>query len=165
MNRTCIVVADIRLARVYCTEAVDSPRVKMKLVEQASLSNPGANLKALGRSTSGRTRTETNTNREAGPMHPIGAQRERHRLELDRRFCQEIARETAAVTKEWNGGAVVLVAEPRQLGLMREPLRHVLHQGIELKELAKDLTNLTPAELCKRLTLGSLLPARRGGVQ
>jgi len=159
------VVAGFRLARFYCIEAVDSPRVKMKLVEQSSLSNPGADLKALGRSMSGRPRTETNTNREAGPMHPIGAQRERHRLELDRRFCQEIARETAAVTKEWNGGAVVLVAEPRQLGLMREPLRHVLHQGIELKELAKDFTNLTPAELCKRLTLGSLLPARRGGVQ
>ena len=158
-------VADFRLARIYCIEAIDSPRVKMKLVEQSSLSNSGANLKALGRSVSGRTRTETNTNREAGPIHPIGAQRERHRLELDRRFCQEIAREAAAVTKEWKEGAVVLIAEPRQLGLMREPLRQVLHQGNELKELAKDFMNLTPAELSKRLTLGSLLPARRGSVQ
>lgn len=161
MNRTCIVVADARQARFYSVEDVESPRLKMKLVERTVLPNPNSDLKVLGEGMSGRVHTETNTNRQAGPMHPMGAQRERHRLELDRRFGQEIARETAAVTKEWKDGTVVLVAEPRMLGLLREPLRTALRQGIELKELAKDYTNLPAAELHEHLALNGLVQAHR----
>jgi len=165
MNRTCIVVADARLARFYGIEAVESPRVKMKLVERTVLANPNSDLKILGESMSGRVHTETNTNRQAGPMHPMVAQRERHRGEFDRRFVHEISRQAGEITKGWKDGTVVLVAEPRLLGLLREPLRKALHQGVELKELAKDYTHLTSAELYERLTLNSLMPARRGGVQ
>ena len=56
----------------------------------------------------------------------------------------------------------MLVAEPRLLGLVREPLRKALHQGIELKELAKDYAQLTSSELRDHLVLASLVPARRG---
>ena len=165
MNRTCIIVADIKLARFYGIEAVESPRVKMKLVERTSLSSSSSDLKALGTSVSGRPHTETNTNRGSGPVHPMGAQRDRHRVELERRFGHEIASQAAEVTKAWNKGTIVLVAEPRLLGLMREPLRKALHQGIELKELAKDYAQLTASELRDQLDLTGLVPARRGGLQ
>lgn len=163
MHNFCIVVADSAQARIFVVRDRDAPRAPFKLVERGALENP--DLRSRGRSVTGRTRTETNTNREAGPVHPIGAQRERHRVELGRRFGREIALQAAKVTRRWKEGAVLLVAEPRQLGLMREPLRSVLHQGIELKELAKDYTGLPSAELYKRLTLDRLMPARRGGVQ
>lgn len=163
MNTTCVVVADSRIARFYGVEATESPRTTRRLVERMTLANP--DLKTLGTSVTGRVRTETNTNREAGPVHPIGAQRERHRVELERRFGHEIARQTTAIARDWKEGTIVVVAEPQLLGLMREPLRKALHPGIELKELAKDYTHLTAYELCDRLALSSLIPACHCGGQ
>ena len=159
INRTCIVVADAGTAKFFGVEPLDSPREASRLVEHATLTNP--NLRTLGESVTGRVRTETNTNRQAGPVHPMGAQRERHRMELDRRFWDEIARQAATITREWKDGRVVLVAEPRLLGLMRQAVRDALAPGIELKELAKDYVHLTMEELQDHLSLNALVPPRR----
>jgi protein required for attachment to host cells len=159
MERTCVIVADARRARFYGLEAAEAPRRGARLVERTVLTNP--DLRRRGRSVSGRVRTETNTDREAGPMHPMVAQRERHRLELERRFGQEIARRAGEIARGWKDGTLVVVAEPRLLGFLREPLRRALHPGIELKALAKDYTQLGPTELLDRLALDSLIPQRR----
>jgi protein required for attachment to host cells len=147
---TCVVVADGGRARFFEAQAADGPRVKVVLVERAAVDNP--DLRERGTSVTGRPRTETNTNRQAGPVHPIGAQRERHRLALDRRFGQEIARRAGAVTRSWKAGTVVLIAAPRLLGLMRAPLRGALGAGVELKELAQDYAGLTAPQIRDRLT-------------
>lgn len=160
MNRTCIVVADGRIARFYGIEAADSPRESTTLVERAQIVD-GVELRDLGRSMTGRVRTETNTNREAGPVHPIGAQRERHRIELERRFGQEVADKAGDLTRDWKEGVVVLVADPRLLGLMRGALRAALSKGVELKELAKDYTHLALPDLHDHLARNGLLPVRR----
>lgn len=162
MNRTCVVVADTRRARFFGVEP-DGPRSKVKLIERAELAKP--DLRELGSSVTGRVRTETNTNREAGPVHPMGAQRERHRVELEQRFGQEIAGQAGEITRGWKEGTIVLVAEPRLLGLIRDPMRKALHPGIELKELAKDYAQLTTAELHDHLALNSIIPARRSLTQ
>lgn len=154
-------VADAKGARFFGIEAVDMPRAKTKLVERAALPNPNFDLKALGEGTTGRVHTETNTNRQAGPMHPMGAQRERHRGELNRRFVKEISRQAGQITGGWKDGTVVLVAEPGLLGLLREPLREALHQGIVLKELAKDYAQFSPSELHDHLTQNRVIPESR----
>jgi protein required for attachment to host cells len=164
MNKTCIIVADGGIARFLGVEEVESPRVRLALVERTVLENE-MDLKTLGESVTGKVRTETNTNRGSGPVHPMGAQRERHRVELERRFGQEITRQAAELTRSWERGTVVLVAEPQLLGLMRESMRKALHRGIELKELAKDYTHLTPAELLDHLALNRLIPAHRHTAQ
>jgi protein required for attachment to host cells len=161
MNRTAIVVVDAKLARIYGIESVDSPRVKVKLVERKTLTNPDAD--AAEKMTGGRPATESNSNRQAGPVHPIGAQRERHRLEHNRHFGHEIAREAATVVAKWKEGTIVLVAEPHMLGLLREPLRAALHHGIELKELAKDYAQLGVADLCDHLLQNRLIPQGNRG--
>jgi protein required for attachment to host cells len=160
MNRTCIVVADGRIASFYAIEPTDSPRATMALVERTRVVD-GVELRELGRSTTGRARTETNTNREAGPVHPVEAQRQRHRIELERRFGREIADKAGELTRGWQDGVVVLVADPRLLGMMRGALREALPRGVELKELAKDYTHLALPELHDHLARNGLLPARR----
>jgi len=150
MNTTCVVVAGAETARFFRVEAVDSPRVATRLVESAVLANPPLRLR--GRSVTGRVRTETNTNRQGGPVHPIAAQRERHRTELGRRFGDQIARHAAALTKSWKEGTIVLVAERRALGVLRKSVRGKLGSGIKLDEVAKDLVKLTPAELHDHLS-------------
>lgn len=158
MVRSCVIVADARRARFYGIEPGDERTRSTTLVERLVLTNP--DLRERGRSVTGRVRTETNTDRQAGPMHPMAAQRERHRVELERRFGQEIARRAGEIVRDWKQGTLVLIAEPRLLGLVREPLRRALHPGIQVKELAKDYTQLAPDELLEHLTLNSLVPAR-----
>lgn len=161
MNRTCIIVADARHARFFGVERSDTPRHGMKLVEQGTLSSPDPS--DLGATVTGRPRTETNTNREAGPVHPIVAQRARHRLEHERGFAREIARHAAELTNLWKDGVVILIAEPRMLGLSRESLRNALNSTVDLKEVAKNYASLTAAELRDRLDLGHIASARAPG--
>ena len=103
MDNTCFVVAGSGRARIFLLKKSPAPRAPFRLIERGTLNI--ADLKSRGRSVTGRPRTETNTNREAGPMHPMGAQRERHRIELERRFSVEIARKAAALARNWSTGS------------------------------------------------------------
>jgi len=160
MPELCIVVADAAGARLFVVEANGGPRRGTRLVEQAALAQP--DLRTMGTSVTGRVRTETNTNREAGPVHPMGAQRERHRLEVERRFAASITETAAGLVEDWTKGTVVLVAEPRMLGLLRETVRGVLKHGIAVKELARNYPALSVAELHDRLVRTGLMRAADG---
>ena len=161
MDNICVVVADARRARFFVLRESDAPRAPFRLADRGTLSN--MSLRARGRSVTGRVRTETNTNREAGPIHPIGAQRERHRIELERRFSVEVAEKAAAVARNWMTGSVVLVADPRMLGFLREAVRGALKPGIRVKELAKDYARLTASRLRDHLAGDGIVPGRGGG--
>jgi protein required for attachment to host cells len=152
----CVIAADGSRARFFLAEESDAPRAPLKLVERETLENP--DLQTLGRSVTGRPRTETNTNREAGPVHPMGAQRERHRVELERRYALRIAGLVGRITHGWKGGTVLLVADAKLLGLVREPLRKVLPAKVELKELARNHAHLAPAELRDELVASRIMP-------
>lgn len=154
MKNTCLVVADRGRARLFLVMPDDNPRSKLRLDEQASLTNGGA--KARGAAGAARVKSERNTNRQAGPVHPIGAQRERHRLEHERRFGAEIVKLAVSATAHWDDGVLLLIAEPRLLGLIREPLRRALKTSIRLEELAKDYAGLSTAEL-ERLVISQRL--------
>jgi protein required for attachment to host cells len=94
-------------------------------------------------------------------MHPIGAQRARHEVELERRFSTEVARKAAALARNWTTGSVVLVADPRMLGFLRGAMRSALKPAIRVKELAKDYARLTTSRLRDHLTEDGVLPAHR----
>jgi protein required for attachment to host cells len=95
----------------------------------------------------------------------MGAQRERHRLELHRRFAAEIAASAAKLTSTWPRGAVVLIAEPGLLGLARELMRGAVDPRVDLKELARDYAHLTRGELYEQLIAGGVLPETRGSAR
>lgn len=157
MDNVCVVVAGSRQARIFLVEESDAPRAAVRLVERGTLSN--ADLRSRGRSVTGRVRTETNTNREAGPVHPIGAQRARHEVELERRFSTEVARKAAALARNWTTGSVVLVADPRMLGFLRDAVRGALKPSVRVKELAKDYSSLTASRLLDHLAADGIAPA------
>jgi protein required for attachment to host cells len=155
MNNTCLIVADRSRARLFVVVPDDSPRRKMRLSERVTLVNEEA--KARGRDGAGGVKSERNTNRQAGPMHPIVAQRERHRLEHERRFGGEVVEHALRLTAAWEQGVMVLIAEPRLLGLMRERLRSALRSEIKLEELARDYAGLSTAELERMVTKQKLI--------
>lgn len=158
MDNICVVVADARRARFFLVQESAAPRAPFQLAGRGTLGN--MSLRELGRSVTGRVRTETNTNREAGPMHPMGAQRERHRVELERRFAARIARRAAAIARSWLTGSVVLVADPGMLGFLREAVRGALAPQIRVKELAKNYARLTAARLRDHLAGDGIVPGR-----
>lgn len=145
MNNTCVVVADGTRARAFTLVADAAARRGMRLLEQWTLTNPEAQTR--GRRQSGQVKSERNTNRQAGPVHPIGAQRERHRLEQDRRFASEVVDRVCQLVAAWDEGRILLIAEPQLLGLMRARLRGALKSAIRLEELAKDYSGLSTAQL------------------
>jgi protein required for attachment to host cells len=145
MDNTCLIVADGSRARLFVVVPFDSPRRKLRLEQQAILVNKETTIR--GRSGAGQVKSERNTNRQAGPVHPIGAERDRHRLEHERRFGSEIVERAMDLTAGWQQGVMILIAEPRLLGLMRGRLRTALKSEIKLEELAKDYNGLSIAEL------------------
>jgi protein required for attachment to host cells len=163
MNHTCVIVADSKRARFFGVEAADEPRHRLTLVERTVLVNP--DLEGARRNGAGRTKTERVSNRQAGDVHPIEAKRQQHELEIERRFAREIARHAGETTAGWKEGAVVLIAEPRLLGLGRHYVREALQPAVKLKEVAKNYAKLTAAELREQPGLASMLsiPGRPAG--
>ena len=160
-TNACVIAADGGRARLFVAVSDGGSQSGLSLVERECFVN--SEYRARGANAPSRAKVERVTNRDAGDVHPIGARRDQHRLELERRFAREISQRAAALTQTWEGGSVVLVAEPRMLGLLREPLRKALKQGIELKELAKDYSQFTAVELRDRLALNRLIPGSRSG--
>jgi protein required for attachment to host cells len=150
MPNTCVVVADSARARFFLLESGRSPRDGRRLVEQRDLASTGNDEPPESR----------HSERDAGPRHPYGAQRERHHLALERRFAGEIVKRAAGHVTGWSTGLLVLVAAPRLLGLLRENLRASLAPGIALKELARDYTGFTAAALQERLESSNMLKPR-----
>jgi protein required for attachment to host cells len=154
MNRTCIIVADAQHARFFFVEPDDAPRNRVKLVERMSLANP--DMEAARRGGAGSVKTERVSNRQAGDVHPIEGRRQQHRLELERRFGREITRQAGELTRAWNEGTLMLIAEPRLLGLVRGHLREALSPALTLKELAKNYVQLSASELRDQLDLNNI---------
>jgi protein required for attachment to host cells len=153
-----VVVANGGRARFFGVQPDQSTPPRLKLVERGELGNPDVRR---SEGPSGKSRTGTNTNRQAGPVHPIVARRERHEFELDRRFARRIEQRASELTSDWTEGRMVLVAEPQLLGIMREALRAALSPRVELTELAKDYTKLPVRELEEHLALHRLFPVGR----
>ena len=155
MADVCIVVADGARARLFLVDASEAGTVRLAEVEDLVNSE----YRAHGRQVLATARSTRNTSRQSGPMHPYAQRRGRHRLELEKRFAQEIAGRAAGLTQSWSQGAVILVAEPRMLGLLREAGREALKRGVTIKELAKDYTQLTVSELREQLNATGIMKA------
>lgn len=152
----CIIVADGARARFFGLQRGEEGERRSHLVPLASLENP--DFRARGAEAPQRIKTEHITDRQAGATHPVNDRRDQHRLELERRFAAEIAQRAAGLTSGWAAGTVILIADPRVLGLLREEVRGVLKPGLELKALAKDYTTLTTPELERHLIVSGVLP-------
>lgn len=152
----CIIVADGARARFFGLQRGEERERRSRLAPLGSLENP--DFRGRGAEAPQRIKTEHITDRQAGATHPVNDRRDQHRLELERRFAAEIAQRAAGLTSDWAAGTVILIADPRMLGLLREEVRGVLKPGLQLKELAKDYTALTTQELERHLIVSGVLP-------
>lgn len=155
----CIVVADGTRARLFTLEAGATDEPGPNLTEQDDLANPEHKLQ--GHEKYSTTRTGSNLNPHKGPAHGYDDHRDKEEREHERWFARDVARRAVALAQQHKSHQLVVVAEKRMLGLLREALVLPPKSGIELHELAKDLTQLASTELQEHLAEAGLVPARR----
>jgi len=160
MSENCVVVAGGSRARFFALEDVQFPEVESgpNLVELSDLVNPEHDAKQRdlwSELKSGRNRAPT------GPAHGYDDHRSQHEEEYERRFARSVAEECVKLARSHGTRNVVLVAQKRMLGILRGTLEPVLKAGVEVRELAKDLSKLPPQQLHEHLAREGMLPRRR----
>ncbi|MDV3238825.1 MAG: host attachment protein [Gammaproteobacteria bacterium] len=161
MNHNCVVVAGGSRARFFTLRDAEFPEMESgpNLCEVADLVNPENELPGSDLWTN----LKSGRNRGGGgsPAHGYDDHRSQHEDEIDRRFARNIAREASRLIQANATRELVLVAQKRVLGFLRNELNGLAKAGVEIRELAKDLSKLSPLELHEHLARERLIPERR----
>ncbi|MBZ0073183.1 MAG: host attachment protein [Thiohalobacteraceae bacterium] len=161
MNHNCVVVAGGSRARFFTLRDSEFPEMESgpNLHEIADLVSPEKDLPGSDLWTN----LKSGRNRGGGgsPAHGYDDHRSQHQNELERRFARDIAHEVARLMATNATRELVLVAQTRVLGFLRHELHSLLKAGVEIRELAKDLSKLSPLELHEHLARERLIPERR----
>lgn len=160
MQHNCVVVAGGSRARFFTLEDVEFPEMQSgpnlcEINDLISVEKETAGSDLWSDTKSGRNRGGN------GAAHGYDDHRSQHEDEFERRFARDIARETARLLRENSTKQLVLVAQKRILGFLRNELDSLLKAGVEIRELAKDLSKLSPLELHEHLARERLIPQRR----
>lgn len=160
MQHNCVVVAGGSRARFFTLKDVEFPEMQSgpnlyEINDLISVEKETAGNDLWSDTKSGRNRGGN------GAAHGYDDHRSQHEDEFERRFARDIARETARLLRENSTKQLVLVAQKRILGFLRNELDSLLKAGVEIKELAKDLSKLSPLELHEHLAREHLIPQRR----
>jgi len=161
MNECWIIVADGARARFMALERrPDVPaRAALRLTEGARLSNPAHRV--AGRRAARKIKSGRDTGRGRIAPHGYTDRRELHESEVLRRFAVRIGRRAAELARSEDVPSIVVVADPRLLPLLRTALEPVARSGVRLRELARDYTWCSSAQLKRRLAEHGLLAERR----
>lgn len=161
MTDYCVVVANGARARFFTLQNAKVPEIEggPNLVEQSpDLVNPEKELpdRELWSNEYGRGRVPSGV-----PAHGYDDHREQHDEELVRRFARRVAEETVRMVQANSASHVVLVAQKRTLGHLRPALEPLLKTNVDVREVGKDLSKLSPTELHEHLAKENVLPRRR----
>ena len=157
MHECWVIAADGARARILALErnAGRPPRAALRLVESARLSNPEHTIS--GRRAKRKIKSGRDTGRGSAAPHGYTDHRQPHEAEALRRFAARIAQQAATLVAGDKAAGIVLVAEPRMLGLLRTALEPVTRAGVDLRELARDCTWCIAPQLQRQLTENGLL--------
>lgn len=151
---SCVVVADAARARVLVLEVDPATGAASELVEISEITNPMLRVRGGAAPSAGDRRGHRT------PGHGVVELRD-HRRDIERHFAAEIAEEAAAVWSWYPDCELILAAGPAMLGLLRPAIeRKTGPLGSRARELARELTRLSPPRLHDELIAAGLVPAR-----
>jgi protein required for attachment to host cells len=168
MAKLGIITADGARARFITAETVADPDFEgnPRLTEHGNLVQPLRDVRQRDEFSDRPSRKPAGAGpRGAGPV--TDDHRDRHDAEDERRFAREVAEAMPGFVRDEGLTRVLLVATPRLLGVLRAQLDASFLRGIELQELALDLSGKSLPELRQVLTNRGFLPEPqlpRGGV-
>lgn len=160
MSDYCVVVAEGARARFFTLEPVEVPEFESgpNLREWNTLMNP--EHKAHQREVYTDVRSGRNRG-NAGEAHAYDDHRDQHDAEMEHRFARTIADELEQFSSQNGTPRVVLCAEKQMLGYLRGAMNGHARKDLEITEVPKDLTRLSPRELHEKLAKDGVLPKRR----
>ncbi len=158
MSVYTVVVTNTACARFFILEDAAIPEMESspKLVEQYCILNPTiekSEAKRLGSATSGRNRASS------GGTYAFDDHRAKHETETLRRFAKLVVKDAIKLTRRQDAGhSLVLAAEKRFLGLIRDELHAVKTNGMAIKEYASDMAGEPPMKIQELLARRGLVP-------
>ncbi|HEY9727972.1 MAG TPA: host attachment protein [Chroococcales cyanobacterium] len=157
MSQFLVAVIDGTRARFFTLEQAEIPEFESgpNLIEHEGLFN-----ELSGKELWSSVRTGRNQG-SASQAHAYDDGRNNQVVEFGRRFAQMIATELLNLIQVCRTQRVILIAEPRILGILREALAPLLPKNLQIQELTKDLCKLKPLELHEHLATKNFLPARK----
>lgn len=151
MSKYAIVVADALRARFFSLKDSLTPEVESspRLVEKECLVNPE-------KAKPGSPRRGNPANGRAFEDH-----RERREVEEQRHFASLIVKESLKQTRREDAHSLILVADRKTLGFIRDSLVAIKTNGLTIHEWDRDLTGEAPAKIQDLLAKRKLLPAMK----
>ncbi|MFQ5994751.1 MAG: host attachment protein [Acidiferrobacterales bacterium] len=161
MSDYCVVLVNGIQARFLTLEPVDSPATQggPNLKEREGLINSEQNGhpgQLWSDVKTGRNRTPG-----GGQAHGYDDHRAQHVDEFKRRFARNVALAAARLVQHSGAKSVIVAAQKRMLGFLRNEIDPLLKTGVKVHPLAKDLSKLAPRELHQYLAKEKLLPPRK----
>jgi protein required for attachment to host cells len=158
MSSVLVVVADGAKARYFTSEVKELAQgeIGSYLHEDESLINPDQ-MEEGKELWSGPESQAGHYQQGKSKAHSYDDHRQDHELEYERRFARSITEQILIRTHTHQLQRLLVIAEPRLLGLLREVLVPKLPKTLELTEIDKDLCHLRPQELHEYLTQRDLL--------
>lgn len=160
MTRFLVAVVDGAKARFLTLEPLQDPEFESgpDLIERDELLNPA--LEMAGQELWANTKTGRNRG-SGGQGHNYDDHRDNHLIEFERRFAQTIVQHLDDLIHANATHALVLVAAPQVLGILRDCLHASNGRSVSIHELAKDLCRMSPRQIHTYLSQKGILPERQ----
>lgn len=154
----CVLLANAGRARVLALADERTDEGTTRLTEVADTRDPASRARDSERFSD--TRPGLRRGGQHGPRHGVSDRRQAHRRESERRFAESVAEHAARAGRAYASCTMVVVAGPQMLGQLRTALaRHLRDSsGIEVVELARDLTPLAAPAVHDALARAGILP-------
>lgn len=161
MRKYLVVAADSSRARIFDLVPAEIPEMESgpNLIEIEDLINP--EMEEKGRDLWSDDKSGRGKAPGGGPAHGYDDHLERHLETIEQRFAQEVAGHIAQQATEHGSETLVLAAESRFLGYLREALRSATAGGMEMADTSLNISKLSPIELHEHLAKEKLIPERR----
>lgn len=158
MTRTTIIAIDGAHARFFSLEIPEEPLTDggARLIELKDFVNPDAHVPERLQFSDRMGRAHASP---GGVAHALDDGRERHREEDERRWIRGLLDEMDRFARLQQSKRLVLVAEPRLLGVLRAQLVHERLHGVEIAEVGENVTRHPVAQIQSMLALRGLVPA------
>ena len=160
MRKYLVVAADSSRARFFCLVPAEVPEMESgpNLQEIEDLVNP--ELEEKGRDLWSENKSGRGMAPGSGAAHGYDDHRDRHIEELEQRFARRVASQVSRQAQQHRSEVVVIAAERRILGHLREALKANLPGGMDVVDTDLNISKLNIIELQEHLAKKGLIPAR-----
>ncbi|MDJ0649546.1 MAG: host attachment protein [Xenococcaceae cyanobacterium MO_188.B19] len=158
MSKFAVAVINGSQARFFILDSTASSEYESgpNLIEHEGLSDSTRELHGQELWANTKTGRNRGTN---GQAHSYDDHRQKHEIEFEKRFANKINSVMLNFIQTHQARQLILVAEPKILGMMREAMTDNLFKTLRIHEVAKDICHLKLNQIHNYLAKKDLLPA------